>query len=632
MTGIFPGGNFLDRTLNGALNGVLSRRSDGRGIATVAICVVWCLCALASVTWTRHGGGVSMIWPANAVMLAAILRIPGFDRRFYPLLLFIMAALVNLEDHRPWIVVLGFAGANTIEVVLAAGLVRRISPVSNLFGRVDWAFRFAVAIFLSVLCSALVAGGALFLGEGRAWIGGGMIWMMGHLPGLLIIVPMLLALRPHGDGPLGDGDDMAARARMPRRLTVLALMVLAAVAAIVAFGQSRYPVQFLLLPPLLLATYRLYAQGAALSVAVIGIIGSFFIFTGSGPGMAFHGPSAVKVYIFEFDLATIFFCALPLGAVLTQRDQKTALAEQRLQDFRLLADGVGDVLFRVDDGGHWSYLNPAFERMSGFDVPSRIGQPMLDGIVAEDRPALALAEAELRGGQRQDLRQIVRISRRDGAIRHAEIVAYRLDGGRGFGGLIRDVTDQMTVDARNRQIAAAHELAANTDELTGLPNRRAFFHALDACLPEAAPHVAVAMFDLDHFKSINDRYGHPVGDIVLRRVATAVQAALRDTDLVARIGGEEFAILIVGETAERAVGLARRVVRVVSAEPIEVPSGPSLHVTISMGVACREGAETRSALMDRVDQALYAAKRGGRNRLTVAGTPLNATHVNATGG
>ncbi|MBB2201745.1 sensor domain-containing diguanylate cyclase [Gluconacetobacter tumulisoli] len=589
---------------------------ENRKIAHALVFVLAAACAFISVTWTKHVGGVATIWPANAIIVVAMLRSPRSDGRLYALALCVMTALINIGDNRPWGVVLGFSLANVIEVALAAGLVRRISPIVNFFEQPGWAFRFAIAIFAAVACSAAIAGGALAIGEGHAWLGGSIFWGMSHLPGLLIIVPMLLALSP-------GRDRLRLATAGPHRATTLILMIFVAATSVGVFAQSRYPVQFLILPPLLLATYHLNAKGAALSVAIVAVIGSFFTLTKTGPLMLVHGPAATKIYIFQLYLATIFFCALPLGAVLTQRDQKTNLAEQRFQDFRHLADRVGDVLFRADAAGRWRYLNPAYAQMSGFDVSSRLGQPVLDDIVPEDRPALARAQAELTDGTRDEIRLVVSIHRRDGTIRHVEILAYRLDEGDGFGGLIRDVTDQLTLDEQNRQIAAAYETAANTDELTTLPNRRAFFQALGVHLTDgtASAGLTVALFDLDHFKHVNDQYGHPAGDAVLRHIALTVRAAVRERDMVARIGGEEFAILIVGDGHKQAVALARRIVRAVSADSIVLPDGATIRVTISMGLATRMDREDRDLLISRADQALYAAKRAGRNRLQMASVP-----------
>ncbi|MBM9401778.1 diguanylate cyclase [Gluconacetobacter azotocaptans] len=589
---------------------------ENRKMAHVLVFVLAAVCAFVSVTWTKHAGGVATIWPANAIIVVAMLRSSRSDGWLYVMALCVMTVLINLGDHRPWGIVLGFAVANMAEVTMAALLVRRISPIAHSFEQPGWAFRFAVAIFASVVVSAMIAGGALSLSEHHPWIAGSEFWTMSHLPGLLIIVPMLLALYPQGDR------HRLATAE-PHMTTTLFLMAFVAATSVVIFSQSRYPIQFLILPSLLLATYHLNAKGAALSVAIVAVIGSFFILTKTGPLMQVHGPAAVKIYLFQLYLVTIFFCALPLGAVLTQRDQKTSLAEQRFQDFRHLADRVGDVLFRADAAGRWRYLNPAYARMSGFDVNSKLGQFILDDVVPEDRPALTQAQAELTNGTRDEIRLVVSIHRRDGTVRHVEILAYRLDEGDGFGGLIRDVTDQMTLEAQNRQIAAAYETAANTDELTSLPNRRAFFQVLGVHLSDATPSdsLTVALFDLDHFKRVNDQYGHPAGDVVLRHVAQTVRATMRECDMVARIGGEEFAILIVGESYAQAVAMARRTLRAVSAAPIVLPDGPMIHVTISMGLATRTDHEDRDMLISRADQALYAAKRTGRNRLEEAPMP-----------
>lgn len=582
-----------------------------RSLPTILTCMVWCAVAIASVAWTRHGASSAMIWPANAILVAAALCIRNFDWRLFPLLLLALSTSVNLGDHRTWVTSVGFASANLVEVLLTILLSRRFSPVSGFFEHPGWAFRFATVTSAAVACSSIIAAEVLYYTEGRAWLSGAMAWMMAHLPGLLIALPVLLALNPYDT-------KRAAEHGAPSRLVVIGLMVLVACAAALVYGQSRYTIQFLLLPPVLLATYHLYAKGAALAVAIIATIGSYFIFTEVGPVMPFHGPESLKVYIFQFDLATIFFCALPLGAVLTQRDQKAVLAEQRLRDFRHLADRVGDVLFRVDAFGRWSYLNPASERLFGMPVEYCLGQHMLESVAPEDRIALSRALAEIVSGGRDDLRQVVSICRRDGTVRHVEILAYRLDEDLGYGGLIRDVTDQLTQDAQNRRIAEANELAANTDELTGLPNRRAFFQALHAYLAQPALKISVAIFDLDHFKLVNDRYGHPIGDIVLRRVASTVLAAMRDSDIVARIGGEEFAVLITDQSPEQAISMARRLVQAVALEAIAIPSGPVLHVTISMGIAAHLAGENHAALMERADQALYAAKRGGRNQLMIA--------------
>ena len=133
-----------------------------------------------------------------------------------------------------------------------------------------------------------------------------------------------------------------------------------------------------------------------------------------------------------------------------------------------------------------------------------------------------------------------------------------------------------------------------------------------ASMAAQARPLSVAIFDIDHFKSVNDRYGHGVGDDVLRRIADAAQAALRGTDTVGRYGGEEFVLVLPNAPLERATRIVERV-RIAIDESGGVPP-----VTASFGLATLSGDASPEALLQRADEALYAAKRAGRNRYRVA--------------
>jgi diguanylate cyclase (GGDEF)-like protein len=152
------------------------------------------------------------------------------------------------------------------------------------------------------------------------------------------------------------------------------------------------------------------------------------------------------------------------------------------------------------------------------------------------------------------------------------------------------------------------------DPLTGVLNRR----GVDLVLPEqSAAILSLAMCDLDRFKMINDNYGHAAGDEVLRRVAHLLASVLRAGDGVIRWGGEEFVLALPGVELERARRIVERARSWVEREPIEV-DGRRLPVTISVGVAERRPGESRAALIARADEALYAAKQAGRNRVELA--------------
>lgn len=170
---------------------------------------------------------------------------------------------------------------------------------------------------------------------------------------------------------------------------------------------------------------------------------------------------------------------------------------------------------------------------------------------------------------------------------------------------------------------AASMAAARTDSLTGIANRAAFLVAaeriLQRCHRDAAP-AAVIMFDLDRFKSINDRYGHAVGDAVIKSFCDVAAAALRPTDLIGRMGGEEFAILLSGCGIEAAFVRADRI-RAAFVEGCRFIRGMQIGATASGGVAVSPNAEDSiAALLETADKALYGAKAGGRNRIQRAET------------
>lgn len=162
---------------------------------------------------------------------------------------------------------------------------------------------------------------------------------------------------------------------------------------------------------------------------------------------------------------------------------------------------------------------------------------------------------------------------------------------------------------------------ALTDLLTGLPNRRAAEERLQkerARTPRDGLGFAMALVDLDHFKSINDRYGHAVGDEVLKAVARRFENGLREGDWVARWGGEEFLFVLHGSTAEEAGGIIERLANQVRATPVQTSVG-DIGLSFSAGVAAFGAGDSETApLLEDIDQALYRAKAGGRDQVHLA--------------
>jgi diguanylate cyclase (GGDEF)-like protein len=166
--------------------------------------------------------------------------------------------------------------------------------------------------------------------------------------------------------------------------------------------------------------------------------------------------------------------------------------------------------------------------------------------------------------------------------------------------------------------------AARTDSLTGIANRASFManaeRVLERCRRDRAP-VSVMMFDLDRFKSINDRYGHAVGDAVIQHFCAAASAVLRPTDVFGRLGGEEFAIVLAGSSVEAACARADRI-RSSFADSCRFIRGKQINATVSGGIAVSiSGEHALDVLLELSDVALYSAKAGGRNRIRRAKQP-----------
>jgi diguanylate cyclase (GGDEF)-like protein len=171
------------------------------------------------------------------------------------------------------------------------------------------------------------------------------------------------------------------------------------------------------------------------------------------------------------------------------------------------------------------------------------------------------------------------------------------------------------------EMQRAHRLAmvaSCTDELTGLNNRRAFFDNASAqhvrCR-EAGTFMAVLMLDVDHFKQINDTFGHAAGDQVLKRIGAAISASLRDNDIAGRLGGEEFAILLPNTPPDTAIEVAERLRALIA----KLRVNDEHPVTASIGLAfAKAPASELGALLSSADSAMYLSKVSGRNRVTVA--------------
>lgn len=198
------------------------------------------------------------------------------------------------------------------------------------------------------------------------------------------------------------------------------------------------------------------------------------------------------------------------------------------------------------------------------------------------------------------------------AIRHERNIVPNFRVLQAEVGSLRTERDELTRALRHT------EALSLTDELTGLPNRRAFVQRLDQELSRSqrtGQPLAMVLLDIDNFKKINDRYGHYIGDMILRCYARSMVREIRQHDLLARYGGEEFVLLLPETLLDEARNAMDKLGRRIRREPLDAGGTHIDLPTFSAGIACLRSGESATTLINRADQSLYRAKRLGRNRI-----------------
>jgi diguanylate cyclase (GGDEF)-like protein/PAS domain S-box-containing protein len=591
----------------------VSASGRARLIAPFAVGLAHFVVAAGSLALTRWSNGLASVWLPNAILLAYLLL---SRRRNWPPALaavFLSGTLANWLGGVPFGVAALFGATNIFEPLATIALMGAGKRIVDL-ERLGDLLRFAVGVALACAISATAAAGAMASVMGFdfrvAWIS----WFDSSGLGLLIATPILMV----GYNAWREGK--TTRRDLAEGAAALALVLVASLLV----AQSRWPLLFLLQPPVLLATFRMRALGAAAATLILAVVGTIAMILHTGAPIFAVLPFAERMAVLQGFLGVTILTAMPIAALLAERDRFSRRLADREMQFRSVVDAVSDVIFQSDAEGRWTYLNPAWETLTGYPVAEVLGTPVMNHVVEEDRAPFLERLRGLNAGLFATMRHQFRFVTASGDQRWGEVQISRLNGpdGEAIGsaGIIVDISDRLALaalseDARRRaeQEAQAALMLAATDELTGVASRRAFLAMLDQLLAQAEP-LAVALFDIDHFKLVNDRHGHAIGDDVLRRIAAIAENCVRDGDMVGRLGGEEFAVLMPGSSLNQAAAVGERL-RKACAEAFHPPG---MMVTISVGVAAANAASTSATLLRDADAALYRAKYEGRNCLRMA--------------
>ena len=335
------------------------------------------------------------------------------------------------------------------------------------------------------------------------------------------------------------------------------------------------------------------------------------------PGL--EQPVWIKVYatpVFKKDSAELDYVYATLEDITHRKQSEEAIKQNGVRLKRIL-DNLFAYVALLDINGVVEEVNKAPLERAGFRREDVIGHYFYDApwwnYNPEVRAQLIAAINAAKQGKSSRYDVLVCMGK-DLVPIDFQITPVLDDAGQIIGLLPTavDITERKQLEEElNRQ--------ARLDFLTGLPNRRSFMEQGEiefSRMQRYESTLSILMLDIDHFKKINDVYGHPAGDLVLKKLAMIFQDVLRKVDIAARLGGEEFGVILPETVQEKALQVAERLREVIAATEVELPTGRQIQFTVSIGITALEDKRTQfETLLNEADKALYRAKQGGRNKV-----------------
>ena len=302
-------------------------------------------------------------------------------------------------------------------------------------------------------------------------------------------------------------------------------------------------------------------------------------------------------------------------------EETRELLEHSENRLRTLVNGMHEILFELDREGNISFLNPAWETLTGFKTEDTLGRPFAD-FVMEKKVAADFTPQNLAGMREKNREICLRSAAGKRIWAQLDADAQHDSAGRFTGviGTLGDITQSVELNRLLTKYQDDLYYLSVTDPLTGLYNRRHFDTQLEAILAEHLPKnqsVCLLIVDLDGFKFINDTYGHPAGDDALRAISGLLKKTIRRNDYIARLAGDEFAMVLKNTTVGDATNIAMKLHAAINGTYINLPVGHiQLQCSIGVAEAPTHGQKAQD-LVSAADVALYHSKRRGRNRVEV---------------
>lgn len=584
-----------------------------RSFRPAAIGLAYFVAAGATITLTRFDGGVANLWLATAVLMA---ELSCCGRRDWPSTIiacsigsFLATGLLGFG----WAAAAPLAIVNMAEGVMGALIIHRsirnLSYLNSIEGLASFVLiGCMLPTAISSLGAAIVANQITGMGLTTEWLA----WFAGHMLGTITFAP-IVALILNGDVV------RAVRAARPRAmLETAALQGMLAAVTLIVFAQDTLPLMFLPVLPLIVVTFRLDRIGTATGIVIIAVIGGVATAAGHGPISMIDAANRVHAQVFQLYLAVTLLTVLPVSAELAKRKDVLRRLRESEARYKLITESSTDMIITLDAQGIVRYASPSVQEITGFAPEGLVGNRPDDLINGPDARAVRVAFAEVLRNPATTSTVEYRAMTASGDYKwfesHTRGMLNEAGEPSGWVTAIRDISPRKSLELR-----LAH--AATTDSLTGLANRRSFDALLERTIAErrkGAKGGCVAIFDIDLFKRVNDEYGHAVGDMVLETFARAALRVLRAGDHIARLGGEEFGLILGGASIEQASAICERLRRTIAREETHPPGVAPIAITVSAGIAEIDGATTRLQIMRAADAALYRAKAGGRDQLAIA--------------
>ena len=572
----------------------------------------------------RSGPTVNLIWVATGLWLSYLLLAPRWHWRGYLVAGVAAMSLGSALIGEPWQTNLLYNILNLVEVLIGALLLRRKSTHLPRFTDRKYLFQF---VCFAVLASPVAAGGILTLVM-ATWQHNGNLktfldWVIADGLGTAVMVPTFVAIF---QTRFADSASLKKHWHYP--------LVLAAI-TLAAFTQNRMPLFILIFPALVLLLMRLGLGWAALATLFIAATASWYSIHDLGPFAISRTADSVGASVqLQFFVACCIFTIYLVSVILEERDATEYRLEEITSIHSMVTDNSRDVILLADLDGLCTYVSPAVEILSGWKQENLIQQKLAAQAHPDDRkkvedairrsryssePVIVEYRTQKRSGDYIWIESSLRLFRH----RKTRIPA-------GILSLVRDITERKHNEYLLLSAYAALEELAEVDALTGVANRRKFDQYLAHEWNRAGRlqlPISMLLIDADFFKQHNDSYGHPSGDQCLKQIAeSAMIGAKRPEDLVARIGGDEFAIILSGTDNHGAVTVADEIREVFRQRSRARKEDPEALITISIGCATLvpKATEQPEALIQIADKALYEAKRRGRDQICNATIPTRS--------